>query len=134
MDPMNLFDKTTDLLRANLDRRGTAQNLMSRNLANVDTPDFRGTGLEFEKQLRAAMEGGVLPPSMARTNPRHMPLQPERPMDKAAPEFKDIGPVQLDVEMSKLAENNIMFNAMVQLLNKKYTLLKTAIADGGGSQ
>ncbi|MFH1034945.1 MAG: flagellar basal body rod protein FlgB [Pseudomonadota bacterium] len=134
MDPMKLFDKTTDLLRANLDRRGTAQNLMSRNLANVDTPGFKGTGLEFEKQLRAAMEGGVLPPSMARTNARHLPLTPERPMDKAAPEYKDIGPVQLDVEMSKLAENNIMFNAMVQLLNKKYTLLKTAIADTGGSQ
>ena len=134
MDSMKLFDKTTDLLRANLDRRGTAQNLISRNLANVDTPGFRGTGLEFEKQLRAAMDGGVLPPSLARTNPHHLPLAPERPMDKAAPEYKDIGPVQLDVEMSKLAENNIMFNAMVQLLNKKYTVLKTAIADGGGSQ
>lgn len=134
MDPMKLFDKTTDLLRANLDRRDTAQNLMSRNLANVDTPGFRGTGLEFEKQLQAAMEGGVLPPSMSRTNPQHLPLEPEHPLDKAAPEYKDIGPVQLDVEMSKLAENNIMFNAMVQLLNKKYTLLKTAIADGGGSQ
>ena len=134
MGPMKLFDRTSELLQANLDRRGTAQNLMSRNLANVDTPGFRGTGLEFEKQLRAAMEGGVLPPSMTRTNPRHLPVEPPRPMDSAAPEYKDIGPVQLDVEMSKLAENNIMFNAMVQLLNKKYTLLKTAIADGGGSQ
>lgn len=86
---------------------------MSRNLANVDTPGFRSTGLEFAKQLRVAMEGGVLPPSMIRTNPQHLPLEPERPLDRAAPEYKDIGPVQLDVEMSKLAKNNIMFNAMV---------------------
>ena len=134
MDPLKLNDKTTDLLQANLDRRGTVQNLISRNLANLDTPNYTGTGLEFEKQLRAAMEGGVLPPSMARTNPRHLPLDPSRPFDKAEGEYKDTGPVQLDVEMSKLAENNIMFNAMVQLLNKKFTLLKTAIADGGGSQ
>lgn len=131
MDHVKLFDRTTDLLRANLDRRGTAQNLMSRNLANVDTPNYRGTGLEFEKQLRAALEGGVLPPSLARTDPRHLPLEPPRPFDQAPPEYKDIGPVQLDVEMSKLAENNIMFNAMVQLMNKKLSGIKNAISEAG---
>jgi hypothetical protein len=33
--------------------------------------------------------------------------------------------------MSKLAENNIMFNAMVQLLNKKLTGIKNAITEAG---
>lgn len=134
MDPMKLFDQTTNLVQANLDRRNTVQSLASRNLANLDTPGYEGTGLEFEKQLRAALDGGVLPPSMARTNARHLPLEPERPFAKAAPVYMNTGPVNLDVEMSKLAENNIMFNAMIQLLNKKLSILKTAIADGGGSR
>ncbi len=135
MAPQKLFDATTRLLEANLDRRATSNRLISRNLANVDTPNFNGTGLEFEKQLRAALDGGVVPPNLARTNPGHMPFEAPKPFAHAAPEYKDTGPVHLDIEMSKLAENNIMFNAMIQLLNKKLTTLKTAIADGqsGGS-
>ena len=58
MDPAKLFDQTTRLIEANLDRRVTKHRLTSRNLANVDTPYYTGTGLEFEKQLRAALEGG----------------------------------------------------------------------------
>ena len=132
MGPSRLFDQTTHLLQANLDRRATSQRLMSRNLANADTPGYRGTGLEFEKQLRAALEGGVLPSSVQRTHPRHLPAVPDHPFDKAEPIYKDTGPVNLDIEMSKLAENNIMFNTMVQLLTKKYTILKNAINESGG--
>ncbi len=134
MDANRLFDTTSRLLEANLDRRVTSNSLIARNLANLDTPGYTGTGLEFEKQLRAALDGGVLPPSLARTDPRHMPLEPEKPFGNAGPEYKETGPVHLDIEMSKLAENNIMFNAMVQLLTKKYSTLKTAIADGQGGQ
>lgn len=127
-----LFDVTSDLLQANLDRRVVENRLVTRNISNLDTPNYRGTGLEFEKQLRTAIEGGVLPVSMTRTNPMHMPFGDSEPFDNAKGKYKDTGPVNIDIEMSRLAENNIMFQAMVQLLNKKFTLLKTAIADTGG--
>ncbi len=127
-----LFDTTSELLQANLDRRVVQNRLVTRNLANLDTPNYRGTGLEFEKQLRTAMEGGVLPTSMTRTNPMHMPFTDPGPFSNARGRYMDTGPVNLDIEMSKLAENNIMFQAMIQLLNKKFMLLKTAIADTGG--
>lgn len=131
MDPSRLIDQTTHLIQANMDRRSTSQRLISRNLANVDTPGFRGSNLEFQTQLRAALEGGVVPPSMSRTDPRHLPVEPPAPFSQAKPVYKDTGPVQLDIEMSRLAENNIMFNAMVQLLTKKYSILKNAINEGG---
>jgi flagellar basal-body rod protein FlgB len=134
MNPDRLFDTTSRLLEANLDRRVASNRLISRNVANMDTPGYTGTGLEFEKQLRAALDGGVLPPSLARTDPGHMPFEPEKPFSQAAPEYKETGPVHLDIEMSKLAENNIMFSAMVQLLTKKYATLKAAIADGQSGQ
>ncbi len=134
MGPMKLIDQTSNLIEANLDRRNTSQRLISRNLANVDTPGYRGTNLEFERQLRAALEGGVLPEPLARTHPNHLPLEPERPFAQARPVYMDTGPVQLDIEMSRLAENNIMFNAMVQLLTKKYSGLKNAINEGGAGR
>jgi len=134
MEPAKLFDRTTNLIEANLERRTTSNSLIARNLANVDTPNFHGTGLEFEKQLRAALEGGVLPAAVNRTHPKHLPYETEKPFGQAKGEYKDTGYVHLDIEMSKLAENNIMFNAMIQLLNKKYTILKNAITESPGGR
>ena len=126
---INLFDRTTDLLEASLDRRNTNHRLITRNLANVDTPNYRGTGLEFQKQLRQALDGSVLPTSLAKTNPLHMPVEESKPFDHAQGEYMDTGPVHLDIEMSKLAENNIMFSAMVQLLGKKFSSIKAALQE-----
>jgi len=39
--------------------------------------------------------------------------------------------VDLDTEMVKLARNSIEYQYMVSMLNKKFTMLKTAITDGG---
>lgn len=128
----HLFDTTSQLVQANLDRRSTAQALSSRNIANIDTPNFEGTGLEFQKQLKAALDGQVLPTQMTRTDPGHLPSGKEGPFANAPGEIKDIGPVHIDIEMSKIAENNIMFNTMVTILTKKYGMLKTAITEGGG--
>ena len=134
MGPNKIFDQTSDLLEANMDRRVSRNRILSRNLANVDTPNYRGTGLEFEKQLRSAIEGDIVPPSMARTDPRHLPVAENKPFSAPTAQYKDIGAVHLDIEMSKLAENNIMFNAMIRMLNHKFSILKTAISDSGGGR
>lgn len=131
---MRLFDTTSELLEANLDRRTTRHRLISRNISNIDTPGYQGTGLEFEKQLRAAMDGAPSEVTMAKTHPNHLPNEPARPMDQARPRYMSTGPVHLDIEMSKLAENNIMFNAMIQLMGRKFAALKNAIGSDGGSR
>lgn len=132
MAALKLFDRATQLLEATVDRRVTSQRIMSRNIANIDTPNYKGTGLEFQKQLRAALDGGIMPTTLAATHPGHITPQTGKPFDQAQPEYKDIGPVNLDIEMTKLAENNIMFNAMIQLLGKKFNTIKAAIAEKGG--
>ena len=132
MVDMKIFDQTTQLLGASLDRRVDAHRFISRNLANVDTPNYTGQNLEFQKQLRTALDGGVLPASLAKTHPGHMPYAETKPFDQAEGESVDTGPVHLDIEMSRLAENNLMFNAMVQLLQKKYQGLKSAISEKAG--
>jgi flagellar basal-body rod protein FlgB len=130
MSVSKLFDQTSELLQANLDRRSVSNRIIARNIANIDTPNYQGTGLEFEKQLRTALDGGVLPMPLQRTDPRHVArLGDQQAFGHAQPVYKNTGPVHLDIEMSKLAENNIMFNAMVLLLNKKFSLTKAAIAD-----
>ena len=132
MADKTLFDQNIQLLNANIDRRVTRHRLIARNIANLDTPNYTGTGLEFEKQLRSAISGGILPTSMSRTNPSHMPYENPGAFGDAEGVYKDTGPVHLDIEMSKLAENNVMFNTMITLLTKKFSKLKTAMGSGGG--
>lgn len=132
MSGKTLFDQNIQLLNANMDRRATRHRLITRNVSNLDTPNYIGTGLEFEKQLRAAIGGGILPTQMERTNSMHLPLEDPGAFGKAKGEYKETGPVHLDIEMSKLAENNVMFNTMITLLTKKFSKLKTAIGSGGG--
>jgi flagellar basal-body rod protein FlgB len=132
MGPINMFGKTIQLLETTMDRRVESHNLISRNISNADTPGYSGTNLEFQKQLQTALDGGVLPASVTRTHPMHMPNKDPKPYDEAEPQYKDTGPVHLDIEMSRLAENNLMFNAMVQLLNKKFKGLKAAISEKAG--
>lgn len=132
MSGKTLFDQNVQLLNANLDRRVTRHRLISRNIANLDTPNYTGTGLEFEKQLRAAISGGITPTQLSRTDSSHLPYEDSGAFSNAKGLYKDTGPVHLDIEMSKLAENNVMFNTMITLLTKKFSKLKTAIGGGGG--
>ena len=67
---------------------------------------------------------------MVRTNGSHMaPDDPVQAME--APEIVEKGPVDLDTEMVNLTKNSIEYQHMVGMLNKKFTMLKTAITEGG---
>lgn len=129
---VELFGKTIQLLEANLDRRVHRHRLISRNISNIDTPGYQGTKIEFEESLRKALDGDILPTKMAVTDPKHLPAGVEKAFSQAESVYKSFGEVHIDIEMSKLSENNIMFQAMTQLLNKKYDTLKTAMRDGQG--
>jgi flagellar basal-body rod protein FlgB len=127
--PARMFGRTYDVLETVLDRRARRHALIAANVANLETPNYRGTDLAFESRLRNYLASGMEPVTIARTDPRHLPTgqaawgPPSRSMDT--------GPVHLDIEMAKLAENNLMYNALVQVMAKKFNMLKMAITEGG---
>ena len=78
--------------------------------------------------LRQSLEEQVL--HMVRSNGSHMaPDDPVQAMQ--TPEVVESGPVDLDTEMVNLTKNSIEYQHMVGMLNKKFTMLKTAITEGG---
>ncbi len=135
-----LFDNTTNLLARVLALRSRNADVIAGNLANVDTPGYRARELDFGRQLREALGepvAGILP--LARTNERHLsrdgnlagvrpPVIRERQSDLTG---FDGNNVDLDREMAALAENNISYNAAVEMLRKKLGILKNAIVEGG---
>ncbi len=123
-----VFDKTVKMIEDRLSLNCMNQKLISGNLANIDTPGYRAKELSFENALRQSLEDQVL--QMVRSNDRHLaPDDPLQAMEK--PEIVDSGPVDLDTEMVNLTRNSIEYQHMVGMLNKKFTMLKTAITEGG---
>ncbi len=122
------FDKTIDLIQDRLSLNSLNQKVISGNLANLNTPGYAAREVSFEKNLREALEEGVMP--MTRSDPGHVDSTGLRAAMKS-PELEVTGPVDLDREMVNLARNNVEYQYMVTMLNKKFAMFKLALGEGG---
>ena len=131
-----IFSKTVDVLGKSIDLRAKQQNLISSNIANAETPNYVPKALAFEDELQGALKSGgrgVLEAS----NARHIPLKGANSRIQsvtgrvvetpAKTPGKDGNGVELENEMGRMMENQIMYNASVQLLSRQFGELRTAI-------
>ncbi len=102
--------------------------IIANNIANADTPHFNPTHLDFQKTLRAAVEGrGRV--SLRRTRPRHLDIAQYRPkFDRLAIMSKnDYNKVDLDGEMVRLSDNTGRYTTYAQLLTKRFDQAKNML-------
>ncbi len=140
--PVNdIFGATVELLSKTMDLRIKNQTLIAGNLANAETPGFTPTELSFEDELKEAVKGrNIRNGTPSTTNPMHFPLRRSsgniedvqgRIVDSPARTAgKDGNGVELEKEMGRMAENQVMYNASVQILAMKFDELKTAVKGG----
>ena len=134
-----LFDNVLNTVGKSLDLRVKRENIISGNIANVDTPGYTPMDISFDQQIKdllAKDDGDKL--DMVSTDSKHIQsdLNPddvngELFFDPHSSPNNDRNSVDLDQEMSKLSINSILYNAQVTVLNKKLALLKYAATDGG---
>ncbi|HFC46907.1 MAG TPA: flagellar basal body rod protein FlgB [Dissulfuribacter thermophilus] len=132
-----LFGKGFDLLDKVLAIRSKKNAVISANIANVDTPGYRAKELSFEKALNFYLKRSKTGLPLRTTDPRHISNQPwekiAQPGDLIE-ESKELGTpnnVDLDVEMARLAENNLQYQATLQVLIRRLEALKNAVTEGG---
>ncbi len=133
------FDPIMGALNTSLNLRLLNQNVISSNIANADTPGYKAKAMEFEGALRAALgvADGLAPEATA---PGHIvrsptdPVNPEIYDDPNGIESLDGNTVDRSSEMAKLAENQLLYDASVEMLKKKLGMLKYAIGEGGGGR
>jgi flagellar basal-body rod protein FlgB len=129
-----LFSRTSmPTVKKGLDAYALRAKTIASNLANVSTPGYRRIEVEFERQLRLAFDKAV--PQGAGEKPGHQPLgRPDleqvqavgyRSQDPTLP--GDINNVDIDMEMAKLAENQLMFNFGVKFINARKDDITAAI-------
>lgn len=134
-----IFNTTVEILGKSIDLRARSQGLISSNIANAETPGYVPKSLDFENELQDALKGGGKG-TPAMTHARHLPLKGagsrlqsvsgrvvETP---AKTPGRDGNAVELENEMTRMAENQIMYNASVQILSKKFEGLRSALREG----
>lgn len=114
--------------------------VISNNIANVNTPNFRKSVVNFEDLLAREIYGeepdGKLKP--VRTHDKHLPFvplefhaEPTINQDTSTIMRVDDNNVDIDVEMATLAKNQLYFNALATEFGNHVSRLKNAITSNG---
>lgn len=132
---MNVNDKTLKALAAAVKFREMRQEIISSNIANAETPGYKAKRLDFEAALARALDvDGEM--GMKVEDGKHYDvgsggfdnLQPELYEDPNGIVSEDGNTVDREAEMVRMAENRVMYDALIQLMNKKVGLMKYTIA------
>jgi flagellar basal-body rod protein FlgB len=131
---MRIDDATIKALSASIKMREMRQEVITSNIANADTPGYKTKRLGFEEALARALDVDG-EQSLNTSDDGHYDvggggfanLQPEIYEDPNGVVSADGNTVDRDHEMSQMAKNKILYDASVQLLNKKLGLMKYAI-------
>lgn len=133
-----LFNKHFTLLERSLDFRFHRQNLLAANVANAETPGYKARDLVFEEALGKAMRAEEPGPLNVR-DPRHFDGNDAVPLEMVTPETirsgnpvgsLDGNSVDLEKEMAKLGENQVMYQVLTQILTSRLRGLRHVIKEG----
>lgn len=137
MPTQSLFEGSIPTLHKALDTGALQHRVLTSNIANIDTPNYKAFEVVMEDALR---QNGIPAEAikMVRTQPRHLTgRHPEsnQVKIKAAdpPPFNlraDGNTVDLEKTMGKLAENTILYRTAAQIIKKKFQGLINSIQGG----
>ncbi|MBQ1890362.1 MAG: flagellar basal body rod protein FlgB [Selenomonas sp.] len=112
--------------------------VISNNIANVNTPNFKRSAVNFEdllaKELHLDNDGRRL--DMVRTHDRHLPMALPGKVHAVIEEDGtttmrvDNNNVEIDIEMAGLAKNQLYYNAMTTELGSFINRMKGVITSG----
>ena len=77
---MNNFAKTVDLLHRAMDVSTVRRSVIAQNLSNANVPNFKRSTVNFESELKRALESEKQKPALelTMTHPKHIPNWKER--------------------------------------------------------
>lgn len=128
-----------ELLRTNnfqiigkmLNSTSLRQAVIANNIANADTPHFKRSIVPFAAVLQQAKDASFVG---NRTDPRHLPIG-QRDVSSHPPVLVDAhtkvntngNNVEIDREMTLMAQNQLLYNTMVRQMSHEIKHLKTAM-------
>ncbi len=105
-------------LESALDALAIRQKVVARNLANLNTPNFTRSDIDFFSHMRQRFEGQDVTPAAAE--------------DTETPVRLDGNNVNLEREMFALSETEILYNAATRFTSGALARMKYVIGEGRG--
>ncbi len=136
---MDLFNNI-NVLQRSLDVSSTRQRLITNNISNVDTPGYKTMDVSFKDILNTEEDNisNNLSFQGKSSDSRHFIIgqnqdntyQPQIITQKDTSMLINENNVDIDYQMAILAENNIYYNSLTEILNKEFSMLRYVITGG----
>lgn len=129
------WDSGTHLYERALDVRSAIHETIASNMANEETPGYKARYLPFRETFSAVQRGESTLGSMS-TNPRHFGVGADgsdifqHTIKENVGAGLDENTVNLEKEMTLMAENTILYMAVSQFLDGRFEGWKRAIDEG----
>lgn len=124
----NVFDYI-NVMGATLDATSKREALISNNLANVNTPNYKRKDLRFETELKNAFIRANGDSVDARV--KHLDLdalEPQTYTDYAKLSYRyDGNNVDINTENGIAAANQIKYNGLMEMLNKNFAQIQSVL-------
>ena len=119
--PFAVSDAVSQVLASALDGVALRQQVTANNIANVDTPGFRASSVDFESQLNAAINDGSFdsgaPVSVqASTTPTDTPVGANG------------NNVDLRKETMSAIQSQFQYQILTRAVSERFNLIKTAVS------
>lgn len=129
---MSLFGGTINALHNSLDYSNAKNKMIANNIANVDTPNYKAKKVEFKNTLQDELHKNF---QAKRTDERHLSFSShEKPYsiktNQSTVYNHNGNNVDIDKEMTILAENQIYYQALTDRINGKFNSLQSVIRGG----
>lgn len=119
------FKILENLLRATSLRHG----VIASNIANVDTPDYKAKDLTFDQMFNDELI------ELKTTSPQHIKNMDlglsEEVRTESGQQWVDKNNVELDMEVAKMTENALLFQATLHMFSTKIRMFKNALRRQG---
>jgi len=130
-----LNTKMYNLLIGALDGSALKQAVISNNIANVNTPGYKKNVVNFQEVLENMLDPKK---ELVLTRAKHLAKKEDIKdtqvikitQNNATSLRNDGNNVDVDLELAELAENNLYFNSLTQLLSSQLAMIKYAISEG----
>jgi len=118
---VNILDKAADA-------SNMRNELISNNIANVSTPGYKRKDLNFESMLVAELSGDNLNKAVTELNKDLSVLEPNVYTDNSNLSYRlDGNNVDIATEEAYLAENQIKYQTLIDLMNQEFSRYKTVL-------
>lgn len=134
---MGLFDTVThNLAEQALDATWYKQRVITHNIANSDTPDYKAKTVEFglilKEKCRCRYHEGIEDDSFHRRDSR----KPSAPLELTVTttyetdtnQILDGNNVDMEKEQTALADAQYQYSALTDYLNNNYSMIRSAIS------